>query len=215
MSLGRSLNRPSQRPRSTEDIPSILVSDLFVGAVPRSDFPPVIRRWASGGIAAEVELGVVDERVECVYRNSLGGRERRYALEVSWTPLNFGGERPWLHCANVGCQRRCRRLFLDDPYFVCRQCANVRYPSQLGENARRAQRLERAKRLRVSIGGEPVLGAPFPPRPKGMHRTTFLRIFGEILQIERAESARVEKVARDAEHGLGRLRDRWLDREPG
>ncbi len=79
------------------------------------------------------------------------------------------------------------------------------YPSQLGENARRAQRLERAKRLRASLGGEPVFGGPFPPRPKGMHRTTFLRIFGEILQIERAESARVEKVARDAEHGLGRL----------
>ena len=148
-------------------------------------------------------MTVIDERVECVYRSSLGSREARYVLEVSWTTPNFGGERPWLHCAS--CHRRCGRLFLEDPYLVCRQCARLRYPSQFGEKARHDERVKRTKQLRRSLGGEPVLGAPFPPRPKGMHRSTFLRIFAEISEIEAAERARIEKEVVKAEKGLRQL----------
>ena len=216
MSVGPSRGRLSTRPQSTDDTPSILVSDLFRGGVARSDALPVVRGWSSGGVSAEIEVTVIDERVECVYRSSLGRREASYVLEVSWTTPNFGGDRPWLHCAS--CHRRCGRLFLDDPYLVCRQCARLRYPSQFGEKARHEERVKRAKQLRRSLGGEPVLGAPLPARPKGMHRSTFLRIYGEIREIEGAERARIEKEVRKAEKGLrgaepwhARLRELWRD----
>lgn len=190
MSVGPSRGRLGTRPQSTDDTPSILVSDLFRGGVARSDALPVVRGWSSGGVSAEIEVTVIDERVECVYRSSLGRREARYVLEVSWTTPNFGGERPWLHCAS--CHRRCGRLFLDDPYLVCRQCARLRYPSQFGEKARHEERVKRAKQLRRSLGGEPVLGAPLPARPKACTAAHFSGSTARSARL-RAPNGRVSK----------------------
>lgn len=150
---------------------------------------------------------MVDDRVECRYRVAVGSssNEITYVVWVSWTQPNFGGQRPWLHCAHPLCQRRCGRLFLDDPYLVCRSCAKVRYPSQMGEKAQHAQRFERAKALRAELGGEPAVGDPLPPRPKGMHRQTYERLCTEVLQIERAERPRIDPVVRTATRTLRQM----------
>ncbi len=193
------LGKLSKARPTTDDIPSIVVSDLFAGGAPRSDSFPVVRRWSNRGIAGEVEMTVVDDTVECTYRSAVGPRsnEQTYRLYVSWTYPHYGGQRPWLHCALPSCQRRSGRLFLDDPYLVCRECAGVQYPSQLRRRPRHVQRVERAKAIRSELGGRPTLADPFPSRPKGMHRKTYERLHNEALQIESAERERIETALQD------------------
>jgi hypothetical protein len=49
-------------------------------------------------------------------------------VPVSWTPCNYGGARPWLHCL---CGRRVARLFKGFGGYHCRQCCgNPVYESQ-------------------------------------------------------------------------------------
>jgi hypothetical protein len=49
-------------------------------------------------------------------------------IPVSWTPCNYGGTRPWLHCL---CGRRVARLFKGFGGYHCRQCCgNAIYESQ-------------------------------------------------------------------------------------
>lgn len=90
------------------------------------------------------------------FRRVIGERppeERRYVIHVSATQPNYSGRRLWLHCASPSCQRRSGRLFLDDPYFVCRRCARVRYLSQTHPRPRHVQRVERSKAIRTELGG--------------------------------------------------------------
>jgi len=101
--------------------------------------------------------------------------------EVGYTasPCNFGGERLWFLCPE--CKRRvlmlylCRRerwgMMMDA--FACRRCADLCYPSQLEHSLRRAVR--RAMNVRLKLGGSSNLSEPFPPKPKGMHWTTYER----------------------------------------
>jgi hypothetical protein len=176
--------------RLTDDTPSIVAADLFPGGRPRDE--PVVVRWVDKG-GGEVEVRAFSDGVECRYGRRLGGEpeEVRYLVDVSWTSPNFGGRRPWLHCARPSCGRRVGRLFLADPYLVCRQCAGVEYASRARRVPRHARRVERAKAIRLQLGGRPVLGGRFPPRPKGMHHATYARLRDEVFGIERAEAERI------------------------
>ncbi len=188
------------RRRTTDDIPSIVVADLFARGEPRKDASPVVRSWRAGGVTGRVELVPFEDRVECTYRRVIGEPEQlQYVIHVSATKPNYGGRRLWLHCARPSCQRRSGRLFLDDPYFVCRSCAGVRYSSQTHPKPRHVQCVERAKAIRAELGGRPVLRDPLPDRPKGKHRTTYERLRQELLEIERAEDERIDEAFRNGE----------------
>jgi hypothetical protein len=75
-------------------------------------------------------------------------------------------------------------LFLEGPYLSCRRCAGLRYASQYEPKERRA--LERAKAIRVALGGEAGLIHPFPERPRGLHARTYERLRREVQEIEAA-----------------------------
>src|SRR5439155_6987853 len=65
---------------------------------------------------------------------------------------DLGGQRPWFTCP--GCERRCGKLHFA-PYLPrCRDCADLRYESQLENKLERGMR--RARRIRRRLGGEPV-----------------------------------------------------------
>jgi hypothetical protein len=59
--------------------------------------------------------------------------------------------------------------------FACRRCSGLLHPSTREGAVDRA--LARAVRLRRSLGGDGSLLEPFPARPSGMRRKTWLRLF--------------------------------------
>ena len=94
-------------------------------------------------------------------------------IRVSWTRCNYGGARPWLHCPY--CQRRAAILVRALAGYFCRNCAgNPVYACQ-GKSTQSRRHFEACK-LRLRLGGIASLSAPFPKRPRGMHRNTYTRL---------------------------------------
>jgi hypothetical protein len=58
--------------------------------------------------------------------------------------------------------------------FMCRDCAGLSYECRRLDRSNRA--LLQARKIRMKLGGSPAVTDPFPPRPKGMHRTTYARL---------------------------------------
>jgi hypothetical protein len=103
-------------------------------------------------------------------------------IRVTWTPCNFGGSRPWLHCPH--CDRRVARLFKGMGGYFCRACVgNPPYESQLRNDMARVYL--RAYRLRQQIGGGCPVIDPVRERPYRMWRKTYERICAEIEGLER------------------------------
>jgi len=73
---------------------------------------------------------------------------------------------------------------------------------------RHARRVARAKAIRLLLGGRPILGVRFPPRPKGMHQKTYARLQHEVLEIERVEDERINAaiLAGEISHGAALAR---------
>jgi hypothetical protein len=114
-------------------------------------------------------------------------------IRVSWTPLHFGGARPWLHCP---CERRVARLFKGLAGYYCRQCFdNPPYASQT--KSTQGRRHFEACKLRLRLGGEASLAAPFPERPRGMHRRTYARLRRRAEQLESRISKRLKAKPTD------------------
>ena len=183
--------RDQARP-TTEDMLSIVVGDLYARGAPREESSPITRVRLARGSIVRIEMAPLWDRVDCRYSRGLGDNDEHvvdYFLWVTWTRPHYGGERAWLQCGNRTCGRRCGRVFLKDPYLVCRACAGVGYPSQ--RKRAHVRRVERAKAIRAELGGSPVLGDPFPRRPKRMHRSRYARLREEALELERAENQRL------------------------
>jgi hypothetical protein len=112
----------------------------------------------------------------------LEGRDEEFeaTLDVSWTPLNYGRARAWLHC--LSCQARCAIVYvvIDDRFIGCRRCANLDYRSRYDAPGARARR---AAAIRLRLGGQPQ-GRRTPPRPKHMHHATYDRVVQELRSLE-------------------------------
>ncbi len=104
---------------------------------------------------------------------------------TEYVPLvrTAGGVAPctWFLCPSCG--RRCAVLHLRG-CFRCRRCAGFSYQSQSEAPADRA--LRRARRIRQSLGADGNLLKPSPPRPKGMRRSTYIRL------LERLDAAEAQ-----------------------
>jgi hypothetical protein len=96
-------------------------------------------------------------------------------VSLDWTQCHYGGRRPWFRCPRCG--RRAGKLYLIGGYFRCRVCGNLAYTCQRENPADRA--IRRGDRIRIRLGGNPGIANPFPPRPKGMHYTTYYRLWQE------------------------------------
>jgi hypothetical protein len=153
-------------------------------------------RWSRAeGETGSIE-GVVDgteppERVILTYRHRSGpGSEWEDVQEpvpLTWTACNFGGERPWFVCPSVGCARRVAVLYGPGRYFLCRHCYDLVYESQRENKMHCA--LRRAQAIRESLGGSANMMEPFPEKPKGMHWSTYDRLFWEHHEAETEQLA--------------------------
>ncbi len=96
-------------------------------------------------------------------------------IRVVWTSCALGGGRPWFVCPVVGCGRRVALIYLSGlGVFACRKCHDLAYATQFEAVGRRG--MERARRIRLKLGGGPNLCDPFPDRPRRMHRRTYARL---------------------------------------
>ena len=146
-------------------------------------------------IAVESLYGVPAAKVGAVAGSSPTRSRRRPARQcrVSWTPCHYGGARPWLHCT---CGLRVAKLFKGLGSYYCRQCFdNPRYACQSKSTQGRLH--FEACKLRLRLGGEASLSAPFPGRPRGMHRKTYARLRHRAEQLEARISRRVRARATD------------------
>jgi hypothetical protein len=102
-------------------------------------------------------------------------------IRVSWTRCYYGGSRPWLHCPY--CERRVAKLFRGLGGYFCRPCiGNPIYASQ-GKSTKGRRHFEACK-LRLRLGGIASIGAPFPERPRGMHKKIYARLRRRIEKLE-------------------------------
>jgi hypothetical protein len=139
--------------------------------------------WTRGSEPA----GSITVRVECAavvlaYRScSLGSSEWKSVeqhVPIRLTACHLGGQRPWFVCSAYSnghdCGRRAAILYCAGGLFACRRCYDLSYASQQQTPLHR--RLERARAIRMRLGGSADLQEPFPSKPKGMHRRTFQRL---------------------------------------
>ncbi len=139
-------------------------------------------RWSRAGHdVASISAFVYRDRVVLSYRHRSGlGAEWEDVEEpvpLEWTPCNFGGERPWFICPGAGCGRRVAVLYGPGRYFLCRHCYDLSYQSQRDNKMYRA--LHRAQDNRWRLGGSANMTEPFPEKPKGMHWSTYERLWWE------------------------------------
>jgi hypothetical protein len=105
-------------------------------------------------------------------------------VSLTWTHQRLGGMRAWFVCA---CGRRAAKLYLKPGKpFACRVCCALGYESQAEtpEKRRHRQALQRAQKLRMSLGAEPNLLEPLPPRQKGMRWAVYYRRLAALLEAE-------------------------------
>jgi hypothetical protein len=141
-------------------------------------------RWSraereTDSIGGIVEGAEAPERVILTYRHQRGPggewEDVREPVPLTWTACNFGGERPWFICPGAGCDRRVAILYGPGRYFLCRHCYDLTYQSQRDNKMYRA--LHRAQKIREQLGGSANMMEPFPEKPKGMHWSTYERLW--------------------------------------
>lgn len=104
------------------------------------------------------------------------GQHELHSLRLAWTTCHYGGQRPWLLCPAVDCGRRVAVLYAGS-VFGCRHCYQLAYRSQRKTSNGRAY--QKANKLRARLGWVPgVINDP-GGKPKGMHWTTYGRLFVE------------------------------------
>jgi hypothetical protein len=145
--------------------------------------------WSRAGRQTGSIRGVVEgDRPDWVillfrYRRGFGAEweDVEEPVDLTWTPCNFGGERPWFICPgvvnDVRCGRRVAVLHANGKYFLCRHCYGLSYESQRENKTYRA--LRRAQKIRERLGGSANMMEPFPDRPQGMYHDTYTRLSWE------------------------------------
>ena len=129
----------------------------------------------TGETVASIGVRTSPDKVVFSYRYSRQGQEWEDVedpIAVTWTPCNYGGQRPWFICP--GCISRVAILYAGGPHFLCRHCYKLTYASQRETWTDRAMR--RARRIRQRFDGSLSLLEPFPPKPKWIRWRTYWRL---------------------------------------
>ena len=115
------------------------------------------------------------------------GTWRDQVISLEATTPRYGGIRYWFLCPVTGERTRCLYLPRDADAFASRAVHGLSYRSQ-SENAF-WRSVRQAQKIRAKLGGDPSIYAPFPPRPRGMHRRRYERLKQEVTDIETAGRA--------------------------
>ncbi|MGO9151116.1 MAG: hypothetical protein ACLP1E_15215 [Acidimicrobiales bacterium] len=154
--------------------------------------------WTHGLSESGVGITVVGGEYALVSYSERGEAITEH-IGIEWTSCNYGGVRPWWSCPQ--CERRCAIVYaVGVRPFACRLCANVTYETAQADAFTRA--ICKTNKRRARLGWE--WGKPFPPKPKGMHRRTWMRLVAECsdaVWLEKAVfDAWAERVEREIEH---------------
>lgn len=142
--------------------------------------------YREGRQVSAIDVRADRHGAELSYTYGRGGSEGdkedvRYAVLLDWTACNFGGERPWFLCPGVengrACYRRVAKLYLKHGLFLCRHCHGLTYEAR--NVGRKYADLRKCQKIRQRLGGSANMTETFPPRPKGMHFKTYLRLWHE------------------------------------
>lgn len=136
----------------------------------------VVARWKT----FQVELTCEDERTLVLSFPVGSGEERKTATQrvhLMWSACHLGGVRPWFVCPHCG--RRAVKLYKYYRPFLCRRCCGFGYVSQKQRPDLRL--LRQSQKIDRRFGGTGSVLDPFPPKPKGMHWTTYERWEGKAL----------------------------------
>jgi hypothetical protein len=126
--------------------------------------------WPDGtSVIGEIQKFQIVMRYQ--YREAYGKEESiEEVIPIDWTLSRLGREKFWFQCP--GCGMRAATLFFGKN-FRCRRCLGLVYRSQKENPQERA--LSRIQKNRMKLGGSSDLLASFPPKPPGMHWSTYLR----------------------------------------
>lgn len=170
---------------ATRDVPA--VGELTLTHAPLWPHPVTLR----------VALQLVDDRAARLVCDDDAGATLAASLEATAQP--FGGVRWWARCGL--CARRCRVLYVATPsgaapYFACRRCLGLDYPTQRMGDVARWQ--TQAAKIHARLDGPRADGLLYPA--KGMHWRTFHRLMDRADVYEAAAHARTARaLARLAE----------------
>jgi len=131
-------------------------------------------QWSGNGEAvADINIRPEWDRVILSYRHCRSDgdlKSEEYPVALERTQCHYGGERVWFHCPARGCGRRVAILY-GGKIFACRQCHQLAYESQREQPHYRA--LSRLQNVHLRLGGSGAVADGLPPKPKGMHWTTY------------------------------------------
>jgi hypothetical protein len=141
---------------------------------------------STGSIGIETE----QDAIVLIYKTRRYGatewQDVRQRVPITWTHCNLGGRRPWFICAvscnGRRCGRRVAKLYDPGDLFACRHCCGLAYASQHGSLHHRS--ISKAQKIRMRLGGDPSLLAPFPEKPKGVHWKKYWRLRSQALEAE-------------------------------
>jgi len=139
--------------------------------------------WTRGGkLSASINVRTETDSVVLMYRARTWGDADWISIEqrvpVTWTACHLGGHRPWFVCRGSSSGRYCGRrvavLYGAGELFACRRCYGLTYASQ--REALYLRDAGKAQKIRMQLGGSPVMSDAFPAKPKGMHWRTYNRL---------------------------------------
>ena len=123
-----------------------------------------------------IEVKPSNTSVDLIYEVLCAGQTRRgdQTIQLSRTACNYGASRPWFECPF--CSQRVAILYLRFERFACRHCQRAAYVTQSQDDVARTWRGQR--KVEGRLGKEPTSGHLL--RPKGMHRSTFIKLLGKV-----------------------------------
>jgi hypothetical protein len=92
-------------------------------------------------------------------------------IYISWTPCNYGGQRPWFICR---CGRRVAILYAAGKLFRCRKCYGLIHRSV--NESKHNRNYRKMIKIRRRLGYDNDIMEPMLFKPQGMHYTTFWRL---------------------------------------
>ncbi len=134
----------------------------------------VLYRWMSNQPEAPVATLFTIASPELIMVRHIGGAVPDETLDVTYTACRYGGRRAWFICSKLGCGKRVAVLYDAPKGFRCRHCQHLGYRCQREQPYDRL--LRRSRRVRAKVGGTVSLIDPLPPKPKGMHWTTYVEV---------------------------------------
>lgn len=142
------------------------------------------RNPQTGEVLASISyvLDMTSESPTVQLRYTSGKEILAYHVPILSTRPNYGGVKWWFGCP--ACRRRVRKLYLPpgQRYFACRRCYRLAYEVQRKDAQGRA--IEKARKIRLRLGGSRNLLESFPAIPKGMWWRTYLRLRTEATAAE-------------------------------